>query len=193
MKQFKLLLVSLLVFGLSFNSFAGDKFGIRAGWQFSNFHNSSSSPAFTIMDEYLNSFYIGIFKEHKIIPLFRLGGGLEYSQIGSAYDSDNLMKLHYLSLPIYAKIKLGPVYGLLGGAPAFKVGETWKLDIGADASKELFNANTFDLPVFAGLGFNILMLRIEARYYWGTMDVSGNALFSGYKSQQFQLGLGIAI
>ncbi len=189
MKQIKLLLIVLLVSAISTSTFAGDKFGIRAGWQYSNMYNSGSS----INDNALSSFYLGIFKENKIIPMFRLGGGLEYSQIGSTDGNDEQMKLHYLSLPIYAKVKLGPIYGLVGGAPAFKVGETWDIDTGADAAEELFNANTFDLPVFAGVGISILMLQIEARYYWGTMDVSGNALNAGYKNQQFQVGLGLAI
>jgi len=189
MKQIKLLFLALLIIGISSDTFAGDKFGIRAGWEYSNLYDGSSSYG----DGALSSFYIGIFKETQIIPLFRLGGGLEYSQVGVSIGSSDKVKFHYIDLPIYAKVKLGPVYGLVGAAPAFKVGESWGGGAGGDAAKELFNANTFDLPVFVGIGVNILVLQIEARYYWGTMDLSGNSVMPGIKSQQFQLGLGLTI
>ena len=190
MKQVKLLFLALLIIGISSDTFAGDKFGIRGGWQYSNLYDGSSS----LGDDALSSFYIGIFKEKKIVPLFRIGGGVEYSQVGvSMSGSSDKMKLHYLSLPIYAKVKLGPVYGLLGAAPAFKVGESWDVKAGGAAAEELFDANTFDLPVFAGIGINILVLQVEARYYWGTIGISGNSAMPGIKSQQFQLGLGLTI
>ncbi len=190
MKQIKLLFLVLLIIGISSETFAGDKFGIRVGWQYSNLYDGSS----TLGDDALNSFYLGVFKEKKIIPFLRLGGGVEYSQVGvSMSGSSDKVKFHYMSLPIYAKVKLGPVYGLLGAAPAFKVGESWDVQAGGAAAEELFDANTFDLPIFAGIGINILVLQIEARYYLGTMELSGNSAMPGIKSQQFQLGLGLTI
>jgi len=50
----------------------------------------------------------------------------------------------------------------------------------------------FDVPVFAGVGFQILMIRIEARYHWGTMSLYDSTI-DPYKTQNFQIGLGIAI
>ena len=185
MKQIKLLLLAILIIGISSNTFAGDKFGIRAGWQSSNLSIGSFNN--------LNTFYLGVFKEQKIIPFLRFGGGIEYQQSGAEFDANNLLKMHYISIPLYLKLKLGPIYALGGGAPAFKVGETWELEDKHIDYKDLSNLNTFDFPVFAGIGINILILRIEARYYWGTMEIGNSSITKGTKNQYFQLGLGLAI
>ncbi len=187
MKQFRLILLALLFISISTNTFAGDKFGIRAGWQTSNISLNSYKN--------LNTFYAGIFKEKKILPLIRFGAGIEYQQSGSEFSTDNIMKLHYISVPLYLKVKLGPLYAVAGGAPSFKIAETWELETAKESYKDLSDINTFDLPIFAGVGFNILLLRIEARYYWGTMELSNSSasVASGTKNQYFQLGVGLAI
>ena len=185
MKQIKLLFLALLIIGVSSNTFAGNKIGIRAGWQASNLSIGNFNN--------LNTFYLGVFREQQIIPFFHFGGGLEYQQSGAEFDAKNLLKMHYISIPLYLKLKLGPIYALGGGAPSFKVGESWEIEDIHEEYKKLAELSTFDFPVFAGLGINILVLRIEARYYWGTMEIGEGSVTAGTKNQYFQLGLGLAI
>ena len=187
MKNIKFLIFVLLIVGLSANSFAGDKIGIRAGWQYSNIYAGSS------IGDNMSSLYLGVFKEKAIIPLIKIGSGLEYGQIGTNWDSKNSLKLHQLSVPVYAKLKLGPVYAIAGAAASFKVAESWDIESSSEAMKENFDANSFDVPVFGGIGFKILMLSIEARYYMGTIGVSGNMPSDEYKSQYLQIGLALSI
>ena len=189
MKQFRLFTLAFLLIGLSLSTYAGDdgggKFGIRAGYSASNIYDGSG----TMNKDILGSFYVGFFKEHRIIPMLKFGSGLEYSQLGSMENSDNKITLHYLSIPLNIKFKIGPIYALAGASAAFKVGEKWT--IGGSKIDPLENANWFDVPVHVGLGVQILMLRIEARYHWGKMELY-DAPIDGYKTQAFQLGLAVA-
>jgi len=190
MKLLRLFTLAFLLIGLNLSTYANDdgggKFGIRAGYSASNLYNGSSP----LNSKALGSFYVGIFKEHKIVPMLHFGSGLEYSQIGSMENSDNKITMHYLNIPVNFKFKIGPIYALAGASAAFKIGEKWT--IGGEKLDPLVKANWFDVPIHVGLGFQILMLRIEARYHWGTMDLY-SAPNDGYKTQAFQLGLGIAI
>ena len=107
-----------------------------------------------------------------MIPLLRLSYGLEYSQLGA-----DTYKLDYIGIPIAVKAKIGPVTGLVGSGINFKISEPDKAD-GADS----FTA--YDVPVFVGLGFNILFLGIDARYQWGLTDLEGSI-----NNESFQIGL----
>nr|WP_321452433.1 outer membrane beta-barrel protein [uncultured Carboxylicivirga sp.] len=146
------------------------KIGVRAGWQ-SSLLNSDGNKS-----DKLSSFYAGVFKENKLIPLIHLGYGLEYSQMGGAYDLLDY-KLGYLGVPVYAKAKVGPLYGLVGSGINFKISET---DLGDGED----NAKGIDVPVYAGVGFNFLMLSIEARYHWGMIEIQDKT-----KNQYLQLGV----
>jgi hypothetical protein len=184
MKRSKLLIILLFAIGLSINTYAdGDK-GIRAGYQTSNIYYDGSS-----MNDMMSSFYIGITKDMKIIPMVHFGSGLEYSQVGTYIDADNKKTLHYLSIPLNFKLKLGPFYALAGAAANIKVGEKWIIK-GSDVDP-LVSANGFDIPVFAGIGFKILMFNIEARYHWGTMALYDSPA-DPYKTQYLQLGVGVS-
>jgi hypothetical protein len=169
--------------------------GIRAGWQYSAIHDGGTIP-----NGYdpLSSFYVGIYKEAKIVPLFRLGGGLEFSQVGNVsnvQNVDNSIKLSYLYIPLYAKLKLGPVFILGGVAPTFKVGEK-EVIMGQEIEKTSANkANVFDIPVFLGAGVKIFFLTIEARYSWGMIDVydgTANSEYDDSKTQYLQVGAAIS-
>jgi hypothetical protein len=119
--------------------------------------------------------------------MLRFGKGLEYFQNG--YESnlvDLQRRLHYLSAPLYLKVKLGSVYATGGTALNFKVAENAKYqDELIDTLAE--KSNWFDMPLQAGLGINILMLAIEARYSWGMLELND----TGAKNQYVQLGLAV--
>ena len=163
--------------------------GVRAGWQYSNLFESGDSEGTTN----LSSFYVGIFGEKKLIPMLRFGSGIEYSQVGTVSSDldDTKYVLHYVGVPLYLKVKLGPVFALGGASANFKVGEKFTflgedLELDSDAK-----ANVFDVPLFLGLGVKILMFNLEARYYWGTLDVNKSDDIS-IKSQYLQIGAGIS-
>lgn len=163
--------------------------GVRAGWQASNFYIDGSSDGTTN----LSSFYIGIFGEKKLIPLLRFGASLEYSQVGSVSSDidDTKYVMHYVGIPLYVKVKLGPVFALGGAAANFKVGEKLTF-LGEDFEiPDDSKGNVFDVPIFLGLGVKILMINIEARYYWGMLDIDKSDDFT-MKSQYFQIGAGIS-
>lgn len=188
MKLNKLLTLALLLIGLNITSYAlddgGNKIGVRAGYSVSNI-----SEGFSITNgQNLNSFYVGVFREQRIVPFMHLGSGLEYAQLG--YDDNNTLKLHYLSIPVNLKFKIGPFYALAGASASFKVNEEWTTENATSTS--LTKASWFDVPLHLGGGIRIMALRIEVRYHWGTMDLY-NTVGNSSKTQALQLGLAIAI
>lgn len=186
--------MAIILFALTNVSFAGDddadlKKGIRAGWQASNFYGDN----YDNNSENFNSFYVGIFGEKKLIPLLRLGVGLEYSQTGSVstvFDDTRYVRSQ-IYLPIYAKVKLGPIYAQGGLSPTFGIGNKFTLLNDEQSLDDDAKTSTFDAPVFLGLGVKILMFSVEARYNWGTSNLS-KLDNTNYKQQYFQLGAAIS-
>ena len=197
MKNIKLILLSLLIIGFSFNSFSqkdkdgkgkSGKLGIRFGSQTSNIHNGSSRYA-----DNLSTFYIGVVRTRRIVPLLKYATGIEYFQSGTKVNNENAAHLHYISLPVNLRLKLGPVVMLGGIAPSFKIVEKWEVAGEKITPSSDLKANWFDAPVFIGGGFKFLMLSIEARYYWGTTNLYETVSDGTYKNRYFQIGLGIRI
>jgi len=189
MIKLRLITLATLLIAFSLPRFAfadGGKIGARAGYQLSNIYKNTTS----LSKQPLNSFYVGIFSEHKIVPLLSIGSGLEYSQVGSVDDNDLSVKMHYIGIPTYLRVKLGPLYAVAGGTISFKIAEQWKL-VGKDIDTT-DPASWFDIPVYGGIGVQILMFRVEARYHWGTFDLYDKKL-EGYKSQYLQIGVAVAI
>jgi hypothetical protein len=169
---------------ISFSVQAQDKIGIRAGYQGSAFYKNGSQLPGT--DPY-GSFYVGIFKDNKVIPAVHLGIGLEYMQTGMKVDDKNKQVLGYLSIPVYAKAKIGPFFGLGGIGANIKVSE--KVFVNGTSAKptDEQKSETMDFPVFLGAGAMLSIFTLEARYHWGISDIN-----SGYSSQYFQLGAGVS-
>jgi hypothetical protein len=158
------------------------KFGIRAGWHYSIIAIDGEQISAT---DPLNSFYIGIFQEKKLVPLLRFGSGLEYFQNGFESSRIDLQrKLHYISVPLYLKVKIGPIYATGGTALNFKVAEKSNLwDASIDPLGE--SSKIFDLPLQVGVGLKILMFSVEARYNWGLLAINSNDA----KNQYLQFGI----
>ena len=130
----------------------GKTIGIRAGWQLSGIYEDGSLPA----DFDKNSgFYLGLFKDIKIIPLLKLGTGLEYGQVGIVRDSVNVNKkriLHYIAVPIDLKVKLGPVFALAGASLNFRVADKRTRNDQPTDIPDGLESNVFDIPLFVGAG-----------------------------------------
>lgn len=158
--------------------------GIRGGWHTATLLEDGTEPNEA---NNLNSFYIGFFSDNKIAPLLYFGKGLEYFQNGLTYAGDSERRLHTLSIPLYLKLKLGPVYGLGGIAGNVKISEKFTMSDYELNSGDNDKSNWFDAPVFVGAGVKILAISVEARYHWGLLEVRNNL-----KSQYFQIGAALS-
>ena len=164
-----------------------EKKGIRAGWQYSAFsYNGTADTA-----DALNAFYVGIFHEKKIAPLFRFGSGMEYFQNGSITSNETKYIKHELSIPLYLKVKLGPVFVLGGAAANFSLVQKYSIGGENFDVPESFKTKAFDVPLYAGLGVKILMFSIEARYHWGMLDISKTET-TQINTQYLQIGAAVS-
>ncbi len=181
-----LLILVAMVVTCNINAQDKDKparIGIRAGWNYASmFIDNDELPGI----DHSNSFYIGVFKEKKLVPFLRLGSGIEYLQNGYKINDNVSRDLSYISVPLYLKVKIGPVYATGGTGFNFKIGE----DLPGDASQDPLNnkkTNFFDMPLQLGAGLKILMFSVEARYNWGMFNVNNNA-----SNQYLQLGFTVS-
>lgn len=181
---------SLFILLLSTGLYAEDNndnklMGVRAGWQYSGIYSDGALP-----DGFdpLSSFYAGFFKEIKLVPLLRFDAGLEYAPVGIVNsNTDTKTVLHYLSVPLNLRVKLGPIYALGGAAANFRLAEKYTVAGQSYTPEDDEKSKVFDVPVYLGLGVKLFILSIDARYYWGTIDVYDNNDVSN-KSQYLQIG-----
>ena len=193
MKKIKLFVIAILISVPMTNAFAGDdddggKKGVRAGWQMSNFYDNGKTT-----DDNLSSFYVGVYGEKKLIPLLKLGTGIEYSSVGTVSSTieDTKYTRNMIYIPVYLKLKLGPVFALGGASANFGISNKFKLaGENVDLSDQA-KTNVFDVPVFLGVGVKFMMISIEARYNWGTMNLS-KIDNTSYTNQYFQLGAALS-
>tara|TARA_R110002050_G_scaffold200591_1_gene335493 strand:+ start:39403 stop:39981 length:579 start_codon:yes stop_codon:yes gene_type:complete len=191
MKKIKLLALVAITILPSFKTFAGDddnsKKGIRAGWQISNFYTDGNQ-----VEENLSSFYLGVYGEKKLLPLLRLGSGIEYNSTGTTSNTlDAKFVRHAISVPVYLKVKLGPVFALGGAAANFGIANKFSIAGENVEIPDESKTKVFNLPVYLGLGVKFLMISIEARYHVGTLDLdkSNN---SQMNNRYFQLGAAVS-
>jgi hypothetical protein len=156
--------------------------GIRFGYHTAAMYDNGSKLSGTKNHQ---SFYLGFFRDNKLIPALHLGTGLEYFQNGYRVDDDNRLVLHYVSIPLDLKVKLGPLFARTGFAPSFKVSEKAMVNGTNSAPNE--KSKGFDAPFLLGAGFKILFITVEARYHWGLIE-----LRDGVKSQYLQIGAAIS-
>lgn len=158
--------------------------GIRLGYHAAALYKDGNKMAGT---NNLENFYIGIYRDNKIAPLFRIGTGLEYFQNGAKIDNDNKIVLHTLSIPVNFKVKLGPVFALTGVGANFKVSEKVFQNGTSTTPSDEDKSNFFDVPFYLGAGATIWFISIEARYHWGLLDVN-----EGYSNQYLQIGAAVS-
>lgn len=175
MKHFYSLSIFIAIIAISIQSVQAQgkrSIGVRAGYQISGLFEGSDRVAGT---SNYGSFYVGAFKEIKIIPFLHWGTGLEYCQNGAGLSDDNKQVIKYLGIPVHLKAKLGPVYALVGVQPKVKLSEKIIINDEKTSPTDDQKSNTFDLPAYGGLGFNILIVSIETRYYYGLIETNHGA------------------
>ncbi|MEN8138981.1 MAG: outer membrane beta-barrel protein [Bacteroidota bacterium] len=185
MKLFRSVMILAVIIALTTVQLnAQNKIGIRSGWNYASISDDGNR-----FGNHLNSFYVGLFKEHKIIPMFHFGYGLEYLQNGYEVKRAYTHKLNYISVPLYLKFKLGPAFITAGTGLNFMVSDNIDVSV-ASVDTPDGTVNTFDMPLQVGAGVKILMFTIDFRYHWGMFDVIDGL---GYNNQYMQVGLGFSI
>lgn len=175
MSSILVLVIALFLF--SGVSFAQKNRGIRGGWIESEITKGNEGW----FNKKYRSFYVGFFNDQRIIPMLYFYSALDYYQTGSRYDDRNKLILHYISIPIGLKLKLGPVQGFGGVHGAVRVSSNLTV-LGESVKTEGFS--TFDSGYFLGAGLQILFIGAEAKYTWGLSSVK-----NGYKNNFWQVGL----
>ena len=125
-------------------------------------------------DDGFESFYVGFFNDAKIIPLLYFYSALDYYQTGQKLNDNNKLVLHYLSIPLGLKLKLGPAQAFGGVHGALKLSSKLTLAGESSSAKDI---NTFDAGFFVGAGVKIFFIGAEAKYCWGLVDLE-----KGYKN-----------
>ena len=156
--------------------------GIRFGY-ISSIISKAEVDWLDDFDDGYQSFYVGLFNDTKIIPLLYFYTALDYYQTGKKLNDNNKLILHYISIPLALKLKVGPAQAFGGLHGAVKVSSRLTLLGQSTPAKEV---NTFDAGFFVGAGLKILFIGAEAKYNWGLVDIEG-----GYKNNFWQVGLTI--
>ena len=180
--------ISLLLSSLfSFSQFGdGDKngqLGLLGGWNYANIKASG------LQTKNHNGFYAGVLWEHKIVPLVRVQSGLLFVQNGYSLEgipNADFTTLNYLQLPVIAKLKLGPVYALGGITSALRVGGATNFADGTSEKVSSDDYKSYDFGAQVGLGFQFLIIGIEARYTWGLTNIAQQGV--AVNNQAFSVG-----
>lgn len=183
----KTLVVLIMTSFISFTSFSQEdkkedkdgpkqNFGFAAGANFAIIEEPGSKDVTT--------FYGGVIYDRKIVPFFKFRSGLTYLRNGVSFDNEQLT-IDYLQIPALLKIKVGPVYGLMGFTGAVKLGSnsTSGLDVKNSDIK------SYDFGSQVGLGFKILFFSIEGKYTWGKTNIANNSGPIDYHNRNFQIGM----
>ena len=101
----------------------------------------------------------------------------------SGINSDKQV-LNYLDIPLYLKVKIGPVFGLVGSGVNFKLSESGYTNSTTPGNEK---SSGVDVPFFLGAGAKIFFLTVEARYQWGLVNIN-----NGIHNQYLQLGAAVS-
>ncbi len=139
---------------------------IRFGYLKSDMVNSAKTS-----NEMLERGYIGYVRKIGRAPIVHLETGLELMATGANQTDTSKLELYYLSAPLQVVLKLGPFVGLAGLNANFRIAE--KLTVNGESITRDTDSKSavFDVAADAGVGLNIVMVTIEARYYWGLLEV----------------------
>lgn len=170
--------------------------GVKAGANVTKVNGKS------FKDEFRYGYHIGGFMEIRAGNKLVIQPEVLWNQYATKLDSSykNVyedvfngnanVKLNYLSIPIVVNYKLIGSFLSLQAGPQF--------GILIDQNKTLLQngGNAFkrgDLSMLAGLQFKVLAFRLNARYAVGLNDISDLPYDNKWKSQGFQVSVGLAL
>ena len=153
--------------------------GFRVGYQRSDMVNNSKTSS-----GMLDRGYIGYVRKIGRAPIVHLETGLEFMIAGAEQTDTSKLDLYYFSAPLQGVLKIGPIVAVAGVNANFRIAEKFT-ESGKSITRDKEEKSAiFDVAADAGIGFNILMITLEARYYWGLLEVD-----NGWNNRYLQLGL----
>lgn len=150
-------------------------FGVKGGFNFSNLKGEGPDD-FNV----LTSYHVGLLYEVYVLDFLSIQPELLYSVQGAERRNEDV-KLNYFTVPAVLKIYLSDGFNIQGG-PQFS------MLLSESDNFEAAKSETFDFGVTGGLEFFVTNgLFVQARYYYGTKNVSG---VSDIKNRVVQASLG---
>lgn len=169
------------------------KFGIKAGADINKINGKALS------DEFSYGYQAGVFSEIGITKKFGIQPEIIFSQVNIdtasgikdvlGFENLKSAKLSYFKIPLLlsyspnaiVRLQAGPQYGILVDKQK-SVGEN---------GKNLFQNG--DLSMVAGMQLNISKIRLYGRYAVGLNNINDTGSPDKWKSQSFQVGLGLTL
>ena len=155
--------VFIALFTLTGITMHAQAFGVKGGFNFSNLSGDNTDD-FNVS----TNFHVGVLYEIELLDHVSIQPELIYSVQGAKRKNDEI-KLNYFTVPAVLKIYLNDGFNIQAGP---QVG----MLLSESDNFEPFKSNTFDFGFTGGLEFFVTDgLFVQARYYYGTKGVSGNA------------------
>ncbi len=169
------------------------KFGIKAGADI----NKINGKAFS--DEFSYGYQAGVFSEIGITKKFGIQPEIIFSQVNIdtasgikdvlGFENLKSAKLSYFKIPLLlsyspnsvVRLQAGPQYGILVD----------KQKSAGENGRNLFQNG--DLSMVAGMQLNISKIRMYGRYVVGLNNINDTGSPDKWKSQSFQVGLGLTL
>lgn len=171
--------------------------GIKGG------SNITKVDGLSFKDQFRYGYHVGGFAEIGLGEKFWLQPEVLFSQYSTTLDSNykhiykdffnsdqTKVKLNYLSVPILLNYKLIGNFLSLQAGPQFSIlmkQDKNLLQNGVDAFKK------GDFAMLGGVQFKLSAIRITGRYVIGLSDISDIGSRDEWKSQGFQVSLGLAL
>ena len=138
------------------------QFGIKGGLNFANLKGGHTDN-FNV----LTSWHLGLVYEKHITKAFSFQPEFLYSVQGAKIKDDEI-KLNYFNVPLMLKIYLGDGFNIQAGPQLGML-------VSESDNFAPYKSETFDFGFTGGLEFFISDgFFVQARYYSGTKEVSGN-------------------
>lgn len=165
--------------------------------------NVTKVDGYSFKDRFTYGYHLGGFAEIKLANKLWLQPEVLFNQYSSTLDSNynniyedifnssqSSVKLNYLSVPILLNYEVIKKFLSIQAGPQFSIlmkQDKTLLQNGADAFKK------GDLSMLGGVQFKLSAIRINARYVVGLSDINDITKDDKWKSQGFQVSLGLAL
>ena len=193
MKALVLPVAALLT--LAFAPKAHAQFGVKGGLNFAELQGRDGEDA-----SYKTFYHVGILYQANILGPLSIQPELQYSVQGSDLKgafTDYKTKLHYFTVPVLAKVTLGPIFVEAGPQFGYLVsandeGKVQISNTNGSASYGQVNQSSTgnykrgDFSLAAGAGLKFSALSIGARYVAGLNDINDVKDLSGVNDPKLQ-------
>ncbi|MCB2409267.1 porin family protein [Hymenobacter lucidus] len=186
-----------LLFSIFFWNSAQAQLGVKGGLNSTVLQGTVGTDA-----TYQTSYHAGLFYEMQVLGPVSIQPELLYSLQGTERKSDLVnyrSKLHYLNLPVLAKVTIGPVYAEAGPQVGFllKAREDGVMEVGQEGNGEVqISSNDrsswndykkLDVGFAVGAGLNLpLGFAVGARFNAGLSDINNVKSVQGVNDPQLK-------